>query len=159
MKCFMIIQRYIYQAVMGFAVFAIFGFSMFWLYYNFFDSYTLPYVTEPIEIVNPNNEIAIGDTIVMKLVIQKTELLPIESNSVNITCDDGNLITMVAPEMAGTLPVGEHVSVIDSYDLPAKATIGSRCQFNFINTYHINQYIEETVIWSSEQFKVLKGAE
>lgn len=122
--------------------------TAFWQFYP----YPLPYVQQPIEILNENHEIRIGEPIKMKLYVSKPEHLISKSNP-NITCNDGNLVTL-APA-SKTLPEGEYIFEVESYILPPKVSVGSECQFNFVNTYQLNPIRTETIIWSSQQFKVL----
>lgn len=127
-----------------------------WTYYNYLDAYQLPVITEPIPILNENNEIAIGEIIEMQLNIYKPEnISPIDS-SVNITCEDGNLVTLTSSSAAGTIPTGEFTFVSNSYELPAKVSAGDRCMFNYVNTYQPNPYKTETIVWSSEVFEVVE---
>lgn len=119
----------------------------FWLYYP----YKLPYVQQPIEILNENKEIRIGEPIKMKLYVSKQQEL-ISSSRPNITCNDGNLVTL-APATK-TLPKGEYSFETEAYTLPPKVSIGSMCKFNFVNTYDLNPIRSETVTWSSGEFKV-----
>lgn len=114
--------------------------------------YQIPYVKQPIEIMNENKEIRIGEVIRMKLYVSKPKYLV--SNSLpTITCSDGNLVTLAPSSL--TLPRGEYVYESETYVLPPKVAVGAECQFNFNNYYQLNPVRNEPVTWSSEQFKVL----
>lgn len=127
-----------------------------WTYDNYIDTFKLPYIKQPIEIMNENKIIAVGEPIRMKLEINKPELLEVIASNVNIVCDSGNLITM-AINNNKTLPVGEYVIYSDNYLLPNKINDGDTCQFNFINTYRINDSRQsDAILWSSEKFTVVK---
>ncbi len=125
-----------------------------WTYYEYFDRYVLPTVAQPIEILNEDNEIAIGDVILMKLIIDKPEdILAIESSN-DITCEGGNLVTMAG---GGTVSVGQFELISDNYLLPNKVGIGDVCQFNFRNRYQPNRQMQsELITWSSEKFTVVE---
>jgi len=114
--------------------------------------YQLPYVQQPIEILNENKEIRIGQTIKMKLYVSKPKYIVSESYP-TITCTDGNLVTLSPASL--TLPAGEYIFESNTYVLPPKVATGSTCQFNFNNNYQMNPIRNEPVTWSSEQFKVL----
>ena len=121
--------------------------AAFWLYYP----YALPYVQQPIEIQNPNKEIAIGDPILMKINVSKpNDFTPVSQH--NITCNDGNLVTLSSS--AKNLPKGEYTINSSNYILPPKVRKGAECQFNFINVYQLNPLRTETAVWSSEVFLV-----
>lgn len=151
------VLRFIIGFVLGYVISVGFVFALQWTYYNYIDQYQLPFITEPIPVLNQNNEVAIGDPILLGLKVSKPELVPLVDNSVDITCTDGNLITLAPSNTAGTLPVGVFEFVSDSYFMPDKAAPGSICQFNIVNTYEPNPYKIETITWSSEQFKVIEG--
>lgn len=110
-------------------------------------------VVVPIEILNENNEIAIGDPIKMKIELSK----PVNADhlidsSVTITCNDGNLITL--DSVTRNLPSGDRTVINDSYLLPPKALIGTDCTFNFKNVYRVNPIKSAETNWKSEVFKV-----
>jgi len=149
------VMAFIFRFVLGYLLTIGMIFAVQWTYYNYFDFYHLPSVVEPITILNENNEIAYGEAIEMKLVIKKPQELA-SIGSVDITCDDGNLITMTPSSRSGTVPTGNHTLITKSYKLPPKAAIGSKCQFNFINIYEVNPYKTEIRTWSSETFKVVE---
>lgn len=113
--------------------------------------YPTPTIKEPIQILNQNKKIAIGDRIVMKLEVTKpADYSP--KGSVFITCNDGNLVTL-AP-LTTNLPVGSYTILNDKYTLPPKVAVGSECKFNFRNEYQVNPIRTVTGDWASETFKV-----
>lgn len=128
---------------------AIFGTQ--WTYYNYFDQYELPTITQPVKILNENKEVAVGETILMELEVYKPQDLRADG-SVNITCDDGNLVTIQSKVQAQ--PIGEYTIIDDRYQLPNKVSVGATCQFNGILDFEVNPYITETLVYSSEQFTV-----
>ena len=124
------------------------GMVAFWLVYP----YNLPTVKEPIPIENENHVIAIGEPIKMTLIINKPQDMTPTIVAHNITCNDGNLVTLSST--GKTMPKGSYTIHSSSYVLPPKVAKGATCKFNFINTYKLNPLRSETVTWSSEEFVV-----
>lgn len=121
------------------------GLLAFWLFYP----YKTTYLKQPIEILNPNNEIRIGDPIVMKLEVNK----PNESQPISerfIVCEDGNLVTLATSSV--NLPAGTYVVINDKTLLPPKVALDAKCKIQIVNTYRLNPVRTETVIWESEYF-------
>ena len=127
---------------------ALIGLVAWWLIHP----YNLPTVNEPIPIENPDNVIAIGDPILMTLKINKTRDMTASTSINNITCNDGNLVTMATTSKY--IPVGAYTVNSSSYVLPPKVARGAVCTFNFINTYKLNPLRSQTITWSSEEFTV-----
>lgn len=122
--------------------------SLYWLMHD----YELPSVKTPIQIVNANHEIAIGDRIQMRMVVDKPISMQPEG-SVFISCKDGNLVTMVP--LITNLPVGKYVVFNDKYILPPKVAVGSKCVMNLKYTYQVNPIRTETLQWPTEEFTAL----
>lgn len=122
---------------------------LFWTLYP----YKVSEVKVPIEIMNKNNQIRIGEKIEMKLQVSKPNNIKPEG-SVFITCDDGNLVTMAS--LTANLPVGDYTVINDKYTLPHKVAVGAKCNFNFRNVYQVNPIREIVKNWYSEQFEVIK---
>lgn len=114
--------------------------------------YRLPKLKQPIQILNENKTIAIGDPIKMNLIVEKDREMKPTSIVRNITCNDGNLVTMAGDIV--DLPKGNYTVASDRFILPPKVAKGSVCQFNFTNTYKLNPIRSQTTTYSSEQFKV-----
>lgn len=147
------ILKFMGRFVFGFLMTAGTIIALQFVYYNYIDTYRLPEVQQPIEILNENKEIAVGETILMRIIVEKFE--EAETNiDPSITCDDDNLITLKTG--ASTLPVGSFNVVQDRYTLPPKVEVGSVCEFNFVGTYRINPYVSKVETWTSEQFKVVE---
>ena len=122
---------------------------LFWVLYP----YQVSDVKVPIKILNKDNRIKVGDKIEMKLQVTKPrDIKP--DGSVFITCDDGNLVTMAS--LTANLPVGQYPVINDKYTLPPKVAIGSKCVFNFRNSYKVNPIRTIIKEWHSEQFEVIK---
>lgn len=121
---------------------------LFWTLYP----YQVSDVKVPIGITNENNQIKVGEKIEMKLQVTKPNNIKPEG-SVFITCNDGNLVTMAS--LTANLPVGEYTVLNDKYTLPPKVAVGSKCVFNFRNTYQVNPIRSINKEWQSEQFEVL----
>lgn len=120
-------------------------------------SYELPYIQEPIKILNENKTIKIGEPIRME--IRYIKLHPTESinSSPTIQCESGNLVTMVGREV--DLPLGQRTLISDSYILPPKILDGDVCRFVFQTTFRINPIKTAQEDWYSEEFTVInKGA-
>jgi len=123
-----------------------------WLWWTF-QPVALPAVVEPIRILNEGREVAIGEAIVMRLEVSKPPGARTLQSTRFISCESGNLITLTAS--VKDLPAGRYTVVSDSVILPAKVAPGDECRFTFRNTYAVNPIRDETVEWSSEEFKVL----
>ena len=114
-------------------------------------------VQEPIEILNPRNEVPIGQPIVLRLVVDKPQGITTEQAQRFLECQSGNLVTLTAS--ARDLPPGQYTIVSDSVILPAKVAPGDICVFVFRNTYRLNPIRTETAQWTSEPFLVLPPVE
>lgn len=133
----------------------VFGFMML-MFYWLLAPITIATIEEPIPILNENNEIAIGDTILMQLEIEKFSDAKVDA-SVYITCDDGNLVTMASPNSGTTLPKGQYSFTSDSYVLPPKVAVGAVCTFHYLNIYEPNPVRTIQSEWVSEPFTVIGG--
>ena len=115
--------------------------------------YQVSDVKVPIGITNENNQIKVGEKIEMKLQVTKpSDIKP--DGTVFITCDDGNLITMAS--LVANLPVGQYPVINDKYTLPPKVAVGSKCVFNFRNSYQVNPIRTIIKEWHSESFEVIR---
>lgn len=119
----------------------------FWSFYP----YKVSDIKQPIQILNENNEIAIGDAILMRLELTKPNNIR-PNGSVFITCKSGNLISLLGNPQ--NLPIGKYTVINDRYILPNKVTVGDKCKFHFKNTYRVNPIREITKEWVSEEFTV-----
>lgn len=115
----------------------------------------LPVLKTPIPILNEDNEIPIGDPIVMELNVSKPLGVRVDQSLRFIRCDSGNLITLTSAER--DLPVGSFKVIADTVTLPAKVAPGDTCVFVYRNTYNVNPIRSETIEWASEPFTVLPG--
>ncbi len=123
---------------------------IFWLVYP----YETVEVKTPVEILNEKTEIAPGEPIVMELnIVKSTNLAP--QSTQFILCSDGSL-TFTDPGTPRNLPPGEYRVISDTNLLPAKLIPGSRCTYNFRNSYRVNPVRDITNEWSSEQFLVVR---
>lgn len=126
---------------------------IFWLVFP----YKRTTIKEPIPILNPNKEIAVGEPILQRLEINKPTNTPPNSVTRVLICNEGELITLAPSSPTLNLPVGKYISVNDRYDLPENVTIGSTCHFIWTQSYEVNPIRNIDVEWRSEQFKVVKG--
>jgi len=117
---------------------------------------TLPTIAEPIAVLNPGNEVAIGDTLLMELEVSKPVDLLAVGNSRRLECLSTNLVTLTAG--VTQLPAGTYTVRSDSIVLPAKITPGDQCEAVLGVTYQINPIRVERVEWRSEAFTVLPDA-
>jgi hypothetical protein len=124
------------------------GLVAFWQLYP----YRLPYVQQPIEILNENNEIKVGETIKMKINLVKERNVEVIVRP-NVTCSDGVITPLISK--SDTLPVGAHIRLSNDYQMPP-APVGAECKFNFEVVYQVNPIRAEPITWSSEEFKVVK---
>lgn len=109
----------------------------------------------PIEILNTNNEIAVGERIEMRIQVDKpVNTDQVTNSSVTVTCNDGNLITLTS--IVRNLPEGKSTVDNSDYLLPPKALVGTDCQFVFRITYRVNPIKSVTEEWQSETFKVVE---
>ena len=114
---------------------------------------TLPTITEPIKVLNPGNRVAIGDTLLMELQVDKPVDLRAVGNTRRLECVSSNLVTLTAGIIE--LPGGEYRVVSDTIVLPAKVTPGDECVAVLGVTYQINPIRVEHVEFHSEPFTVL----
>ncbi len=125
------------------------GLVAYWL----IKDYPVTYVEQPIEILNENNQIARGEPIVMKLNIVKNNNYSPSSSS-TILCNDGSLFTLASRSVS--LPDGEYTIISRSYILPDTVNVGATCKFKFTNNYKVNPIRTKSVVWESQDFKVIK---
>lgn len=114
----------------------------------------IPDIKEPMRVLNPNREVAIGDPLILELIVDKrVERNPRTSNRV-IECESGNLLTLVSNPV--TLPAGQYTIVSDTIVVPPKAIPGDVCRAVFLIGYEINPVREEVARYVSEQFVILE---
>lgn len=125
--------------------------AIFWLVYP----YKTADIVEPIKVLNPNHQIAPGEKIVMELKITKYHLYPVENDN-SIVCDNGQLYVMnqTMPKGKSSLPVGTFTRIQNAYSLPNAAEIGTKCHFDFQNSYKVNPIRSIIKHWQSETFTV-----
>lgn len=145
-------KRLNYMAYLSVLVSACIVFSTAVFVYWLVQPAKLPYIIEPIEILNDNNEIAIGEPVEMKLHIVKTDEVRTTNQTPRIECNSGNLVTLVGSNK--DLPIGEYQIISNSYLLPPKVLIGDTCRFYFQTTFEINPIKSVSADWVSEDFKV-----
>jgi hypothetical protein len=116
---------------------------------------TMPSIAEPINVLNPGNRVAIGDPLVMRLVVNKPNPAEAVNSTRRLECPtSGNLVTLTAGS-AVPLPVGAYTLVSDNVVMPAKVTPGDVCEAVWVVVYHINPIRDEVLEWRSEPFTVL----
>lgn len=123
------------------------GLVAFWLLYP----YKISDVKEPIEVLNENKIITIGEPIKLKIEVNKpNDYVPVSQRF--ITCRDGNLVTLASSSL--NLPKGQYTIFSDNIILPLKVAKGSICKLNVVNSYKANPLKTVSASWVSEEFKV-----
>jgi len=123
--------------------------ALFWQVYP----YKVSSIKQPIKILNKNKQVAIGESIIQELHINKpNNNVPIDVSR-TLLCEDGNLVTL-SPNVATNLPLGEYTIINDKYVLPPKVAIGSKCIFVWRQSYQVNPIKKIAVEWRSETFTV-----
>ena len=123
--------------------------AIFWMVYP----YKTAEIKTPVPILNENNEIARGDTVLLKVVVTKyTDVAP-ERDEL-ITCDDGS-ITFINPGDTTNLPPGTYTFTNDKNTLPEKLVVGAVCKYHFRYSYRVNPIREINKEWDSEPFTVV----
>lgn len=123
-----------------------------WLYWTLAPA-AVTTVKQPVEVLNDGNEIAIGEPIVLRLVVDKPDGVRVVKADRFLECQSGNLVTLTSTPR--DLPAGSYTLVNDETVLPAKVAPGDVCLFLLRNTYSVNPIRTETVEWRSEWFTVL----
>lgn len=117
--------------------------------------YKVSSIQQPIKILNKNKQVAIGESIIQELHINKpNNAAPIDVSR-TILCEDGNLVTL-SPNVATNLPIGEYTLINDKYVLLPKVAIGAKCIFVWRQSYQVNPIKKIPVEWRSETFTVVK---
>lgn len=139
------------------AIIGIFGWGfliVIWMWWTLQPT-VLPRVTEPMPVLNENNEVGVGDTLLVQLSITKLkEQTPIDSSRY-ISCASGNLITLTAAPTK--LPVGSYEVISDDVIIPERLSVGDTCTFEITIVYEINPIRTESVTFKSELFTIVDG--
>lgn len=107
----------------------------------------------PIQVLNENKEVKVGEPIKMFIVLDKyADIKPTVDTFVS--CNDFNTVPLEARGAAR--PVGHYEFAVNIYTLPAGVKTGAICKFNFRNEYKVNPIRVITKNWYSEQFKVVE---
>lgn len=117
--------------------------------------YQVTSIEEPIQILNPNKEVRLGEAILQELKISKPNDIPPTDTTRVLVCDDGNLVSLASLPNTLNLPMGEYTLRNDRYVLPPKVIVGSKCTFVWRQTYQVNPIKKIPVEWRSELFTVL----
>ena len=124
--------------------------AIFWMVYP----YKTAEIKTPVPILNENNEIARGDVVLLKIVVNKYTGVAPERDEF-ITCDDGTL-TFINPGNTTNLPPGTYTFTNENNILPEKLVVGAVCKYHFRYTYKVNPIREITKEWDSERFTVVR---
>lgn len=110
-------------------------------------------VNVPIEVLNKDRKVAIGEPIVMRLFVTKyTDITP--KGNVYLRCNDGTVIELQSA--VTNRPAGRYETVVDKYKVPERAIVGTKCNFNFRNAYQVNPIREIVKDWYSQEFEIIK---
>jgi hypothetical protein len=113
----------------------------------------LPRIDQPVSILNPNNEIETGTSIIMRLVVDKPVPLNVVGSNRFISCDSGKLQPLVSTER--DLPQGSYEIISDSTLLPSDILDGDVCRVGWRVEYEINPIRDEVLEFYSEPFTVI----
>ena len=116
----------------------------------------LPRVEEPIEVLNPGNRVAVGDTLVMRLEVAKSVPREPVDSARWLECESGNLVTLTAT--ISELPVGVYTVISDSVVIPAKVAMGDTCKAVLSVDFRVNPIRVETLTVASEPFTIEEAA-
>ncbi len=123
--------------------------ALFWTLYP----YKTAEIEIPIQILNENKQVKIGEPILMRVVIDKqSDLTP--EGSVYLRCSDGSIVELQSSVV--NRPPGKYETVVSKYRMPERAIVGSMCTFNFRNVYQVNPIREIVKDWYSEEFQIIK---
>lgn len=126
----------------------IIGLLIYWM----LQPYNLPYVEQPIPVLNEDKVVKVGDPIILRLDIIKTHDLESIGSEPRIECKSGNLVTLVGNPVQ--LPVGDYELISDRFILPPKVLNNDLCKFVFRTTFSVNPIKSKTTEWFSEIFTV-----
>lgn len=111
-------------------------------------------ISDPLDILNTNDTIAIGEPIIVRFTYTKEKAIPALVEP-SIECQSGNLATIVPQHT--NLPVGTHTITTDNIKLSPQVASGDVCQLVQKWTYHINPVRKAVYIVRSEYFIITKG--
>jgi hypothetical protein len=123
---------------------------IFWLLYP----YKVSSIDVPINIVNKDNQVQLGHSIIQELKIDKPNNIPPTNATRVLICDNGELVTLAPIPSALNLPIGTYTLINDRYILPKQVPVGSMCSFVWTQDYKVNPIRSISVEWRSELFKV-----
>lgn len=126
---------------------------IFWLVYP----YKTAYLKEPIEVLNKDNEVAVGEPLYLKVeVVKYAEVYP--ERTEYISCDDSTL-SFIEPSGIKNVPPGTYTIYNNDVIIPAKLTPGTTCRFHFQYAYRVNPIRVVVNEWNSEPFLILPERE
>lgn len=144
--------------LMNFAIWGIFivmfAVASVWLYW-LVQPYQLPFVKEPIQILNKDKEVRKGEPILMQIEINKPNELQPYLSAHRVDCDGGT-VTEFFRSTPREVPAGKRTVISSDYFLPESLQIkvGATCNFVFNLDYRINPLKTVGATWTSEDFKV-----
>jgi len=113
--------------------------------------YKVAEVTQPIQIMNPDDTINVGDRIRVSITYKKYKAIAAKNFPV-IECLSGNLVQMAPYD--SNLPVGTGTFENDDFELSPKFTSGDKCQLILTQDYKVNPIRTVSIVSHSEFFTV-----
>ncbi len=150
------IYTFIFRFVFGYTIAIGLVFSLRWTYYTYFDSYTVPTVYVPIEILNDDHIIDRGDTIHYIMHYDKPQDMHTNQITRQIICKDGNLVTLSDSSVHLPNTAGWEAFESDSIVLPMKTSTGTECRLEIIPEFQANPVKVEIVELYTDWFRVVR---
>lgn len=119
--------------------------------YWLMSSYKVLEVDQPLQVLNDNRLVPIGER--LHLQYKYVKYMSLESTVYpSIQCESGNLVTLTP--FTGNIPVGKSVFISDRFVLPPKFTVGDKCKFLHTQAYQVNPIRIVTYTFTSEFFVI-----
>jgi hypothetical protein len=112
----------------------------------------LPSVAQPLAVLNPGHEVAVGERLVLRLDVAKTVPRDPVDSSRWLECESGNLLTLTST--ISVLPVGTYTIISDSVVIPNKVSVGDVCTAWLAVDFQINPIRTEELRLASEPFTI-----
>ena len=147
----MSIRHQFTNAFAGFFVFIIGFFILQYAWWQVYP-YTTAEIVEPIEVVNVDDTIKLGEKLHLRMIINKqSDFTPQISFVINC---EGTTYFVEPSTRSTTRPAGVHTAEV-KFTLPEDIETGVPCEFSFINSYQVNPTRNIRKTWTSEPFKVI----
>lgn len=117
------------------------------------ESVQLPTIKEPIPVLNKDNQVAVGEELLLEYSVVKPVSIAPAHSARYLECLSGNLVTLTSSPIE--LPVGSYTLIASRTVIPNKLSVGDICTFVIQVTYDINPLKEVTNTFSSEPFEIV----